>query len=177
MKSAPSAHWKETPRYFRNPPTGCYRRVAYRCVEIRYHIGGHGPVAHTRFQVWNPKFATWQEAAEEAAPGERFGLVLTEAQFEARTFPPEDLPPMGREAARKLIERAASGQRVVTVRFVKRTTGKLRTMRFRYDAEFARHGRFKFDPKAKGLLAVYDVERGAQRFINLDGVREVAGRS
>ena len=171
MKNAPSTNWKETPRYFRNPETGCYRRVAYRRVEIQYHVGGHGPVARTRFQVWNPKFATWQEAAEAAKPGERFGLVLTEAQFEAYTYPAEDLPPMARAWARRML--TARPGRETVCRFVKRTTGELRVMRFRYDPQSAMCGRYGFDPKAKGLLPVYDVEKNARRFINLDGVRTV----
>ena len=168
---------RDAARYYRNPETGRYCRVAYRRVEIRYWVGGRGPVTRTRFKVWNPEHGSLEEQEARATAGERFALVLTKEQFEARTFPPEDLPPMDREVARRLIERAAAERpgETLACRFVKRTNGELRRMRFRYDPQSA--GRCGFDPKAKGLLPVYDVERGAQRFINLDGVREVAGRS
>jgi hypothetical protein len=59
---------------------------------------------------------------------------------------------------------------VLTVRFVKRTAGALRAMRFRLPEGGGRYG---FDPAVKGLLPVFDVELGGRRFVNLDGVRTV----
>lgn len=162
-------------RFFRCPETGRFQRIAYRRVELRIWIGGRGRVPCTRYQVWNPERGSLEEQQARAEAGERFALVLTPEQFDRLTFPPEDLPPMGREAARQSIERAAAecpGETLACC-FVKRTDGTLRQMRFRYDPQSA--ARYGFDPRAKGLLPVFDVEKGARRFINLDGVREVAG--
>ena len=168
----------DVPRYFRDGE-GRFRPVAYKRHGRRDWIGGKGYVYRRVVSVWNPAKGTLAEAGEAAAPGERFAVQMTESEFARRTYPPEDLPPMGREAARQLIERAAADRpgEALACRFVKHTDGSLRVMRFRYDPQTAASGRFKFEPKAKGLLPVFDVEKGARRFINLDGVRSVAGRS
>lgn len=50
--------------------------------------------------------------------------------------------------------------------FVKRTDGELRRMRYRYDPERSA----PFDAAERGLLPVWDLDRGAARFVNLDGV-------
>jgi len=52
---------------------------------------------------------------------------------------------------------------------VKRTNGKLRRMRFRYDPE--RSAPFA-GAAGRGLLPVWDLDKGAARFVNLDGVVE-----
>jgi hypothetical protein len=73
-------------------------------------------------------------------------------------------PQMRREAAReRLTARPGTRRRVV---FVKRTNGELRRMRFRYDPERSA----PFDAAARGLLPVWDLDKGAARFVNLDGV-------
>ena len=75
-------------------------------------------------------------------------------------------PCLGREAAReRLTARPGTRRRVV---FVKRTDGSLRRMRFRYDPERSA----PFDAEAKGLLPVWDLDKDAARFVNLDGVVE-----
>ena len=173
------AEWKERPRY-RRDEEGNYHRVAYRRWARRDWIGGKGYVYFDVVTVWSPERGTLEEAGEDAEPGEQFALVLTESGFVRKTYPPQDLPPVGREEARKQITSAARKRpgKALTCRFVKRTTGELRTMRFRYDPQKVARNKanagFQFDPKAKGLLSVYDVEKGAQRFINLDGVRTVS---
>jgi hypothetical protein len=75
-------------------------------------------------------------------------------------------PCLDREAAReRLTARPGTRRRVV---FVKRTDGSLRRMRFRYDPERSA----PFDAAAKGLLPVWDLDKDAARFVNLDGVVE-----
>ena len=74
-------------------------------------------------------------------------------------------PCLGREAAReRLTARPGTRRRVV---FVKRTNGKPRRMRFRYDPERTPP---LDDAVARGLLPVWDLDKGAARFVNLDGV-------
>jgi len=76
-------------------------------------------------------------------------------------------PCLDREAAReRLTARPGTERRAV---FVKRTNGKLRRMRFRYDPE--RSAPFA-GAEAKGVLPVWDLDKGAARFVNLDGVVE-----
>lgn len=165
--------WEEHPRWWRDKD-GQYHRVAYRRVEICYWVGGRGPTPRTRYQVWNTDFDTWQEAGKAADPGETFGQIFTTEEFERLTYPTEDLPPVGREAARKALT-ARPGEEQVC-RFVKRTSGELRVMCFRYDPERDRRGRYGYDPKAKGLLPVFDLDKEAPRMVNLDGVRTVGQR-
>lgn len=168
--------WEEHPRYWRDGE-GRYHRIAYWRHTPRYWIGGKGYVHTPVVSVWKPEQGyTKDEAGRGAAPGEQFALMFSSEDFERKAYPPEDLPPIGREAAREHIERAARERpgSVQRVRFVKRTNGELRVMRFRLlDGERAKCTRFQFDPKAKGLLPVYDVEKQVQRFVNLDGVRTV----
>lgn len=78
---------------------------------------------------------------------------------------------MTRNQARSLIE--THPRRTLVVRFVKRTDGRLRRMSCVYypaEAECATYG---FDPVRKGLLPVWDMEKGAERFVNLDRVESV----
>ncbi len=78
---------------------------------------------------------------------------------------------MNRTEAKAIIE--AHPHRTLVVRFIKRTDGSLRRMvciHFPKQAEFAR---FRFNPAAKGLAAVWDLEKGARRFVNLDGVQSI----
>lgn len=79
---------------------------------------------------------------------------------------------MKRHEARGLIE--SNAEKIITVRFIKRTDGKLRTMRCIYYPKAANKATFRFNPVAKGLITVWDVEKGAPRFINLDGVQEIS---
>ena len=50
------------------------REIAYRPLSIPFHVGGHGPVSTTLYEVWNP------------AKAER-RIVLTPDAFEALTTP------------------------------------------------------------------------------------------
>ena len=74
-------------------------------------------------------------------------------------------------AAKSLIE--AHPRRTLVVRFRKRTTGRMRRMACIYFPEEAEAARFRFDPAAKGLLPVWDVEKGARRFVSLDSVQSI----
>lgn len=105
----------------------------------------------------------------------RFGVEVTPegeaTSFELMSAFRHDLakgyirPQMGRETAReRLTARPGTERRAV---FVKRTNGELRRMRFRYDPE--RSTPFA-GAEAKGLLPVWDLDKGAARFVNLDGV-------
>lgn len=78
---------------------------------------------------------------------------------------------MNRTDARNLITENA--RRTLIVRFIKRTTGELRRMVCIYYPEGAKKATFRFNPVAKGLVPVWDVEKGGHRFINLDGVQSV----
>lgn len=160
------------PRYFRDPATGQFHRVAYTRRARRDWIGGRGYVWTRVVHVWNPAKGSLEEQAADAGPGERFAVVMTEGQFARLTFGVEDLPPLKREAARRMLTARPGSER--ECQFVKRTDGSLRAMRFRYDPQKAARGRFGFDPKVKGLLPVWDLDKQAARFINLDGVRTVA---
>lgn len=62
---------------------------------------------------------------------------------------------------------------VCVVYFVKRTTGEMRRMVCIYDPKRSEAQRFKFNPRTKGLLPVFDVEKGEPRMINLSGVRKI----
>jgi hypothetical protein len=75
-------------------------------------------------------------------------------------------------------EKATSDGTIFTVDFIKRTTGEMRKMNCRRGVKkgVTGEGR-KFDPKAKNLLGVFDMqvvetsgEKGAFRFINLEGL-------
>ena len=170
--------WQEHPRWWRTS-AGEYCRLAYQRHGRRDWIGGRGWVWRDVVSVWDPSRArTKEEVGESADWGEQFALVLTPEEFERKTYPPEHLPPMGREAARRALVSRAGEE--VTCRFVKRTNGELRVMRLRYDppegnpSEDGR-GCYGYDPKAKGLLPVFDLDKEAPRMVNLDGVRTIDG--
>ena len=78
---------------------------------------------------------------------------------------------MNRHTARQIIE--AHPNRTLVIRFVKRTDGTLRRMVCIHFPEKAEQTRFRFNPAAKGLIAVWNLEKGARRFVNLDGVCSV----
>ena len=76
------------------------------------------------------------------------------------------------EQARQVIE--AHDGALLTVYFTKRTPGpdgqrRRRRMLCLYNEERAEQARFRFNPAEKQLLAVWDCEKGARRFISLDG--------
>lgn len=68
-----------------------------------------------------------------------------------------------------------------TVKFIKRTTGELRTMNCRRDVKkHLKGGELKYSPNTKGLVTVwecksldYDKKDAGYRMINLDGVTEI----
>lgn len=81
-----------------------------------------------------------------------------------------------REQARAAIEDRP--RRILTVRFIKRTPDRngqraLRVMRCVYYPDEAARTRFRFNPRAKDLVPVWDTEKGGRRFVSLEGVREV----
>lgn len=61
--------------------------------------------------------------------------------------------------------------KVFRVEFIKRSTGELRVMHARIGVSKDVKGvGLAFDPFAKGLLTVYDMNKDAYRMINLDAV-------
>ncbi len=69
--------------------------------------------------------------------------------------------------ALQMVEAARSG-RIFTVQFIKRTTGELRTMSCRRGVRKGVKGvGMSYDPLSKGLLTVWDVNKGQHRMINL----------
>ena len=56
-----------------------------------------------------------------------------------------------------------------TVTFVKRTDGTTRTMNARFGVKkYLKGGELPYDPSAKGLLPVFDMQKNAYRMINTD---------
>ena len=56
-----------------------------------------------------------------------------------------------------------------TVTFVKRTDGTTRTMNARFGVKkYLKGGELPYDPIAKGLLPVFDMQKNAYRMINTD---------
>lgn len=67
----------------------------------------------------------------------------------------------------EFIARVRNG-RIFTLEFVKRTTGEFRVMNARLGVKaYVKGVGLKFDPKAKDLLGVFDLQKGEYRFINL----------
>lgn len=79
---------------------------------------------------------------------------------------------VNREEAEAIL-RAQRG-RFFRATFIKRTTGELRTMVARMGVtKHLTGGQLGFNPHKKGLLPVFDVQKRAYRFVNLDGLVEV----
>lgn len=77
---------------------------------------------------------------------------------------------------RDRILKAGEGGKIMTVKFVKRTTGEVRVMNCRLGVKVHLKGGVQaYDPKTKNLLTVFDMQKGAYRNINLDQVLEVNG--
>lgn len=104
----------------------------------------------------------------------RISQELAEMHRQA-TAEEEDAPAengqLDAERARKVIEENA--RRSLVVRFVKRTDGTLRRMFCIYYPEAAERATFRFNPGEKNLIPVFDCEKGARRFISLDGVQSI----
>lgn len=67
------------------------------------------------------------------------------------------------------------GNQFFTVTFVKRSTGKTRVMNCRKGVRSKWvGGALKFNPAEKKLVSVYDMQKGAFRFISLDEIRRIA---
>lgn len=74
---------------------------------------------------------------------------------------------------KKLNELVGNG-RFATVVFVKRSTGELRRMRFRTGVKrYLAGGDPSYDAGNRGLLVVYDLDRGDYRSIPSEGVVEL----
>lgn len=76
----------------------------------------------------------------------------------------------GKEA-KKLI--ATHANEVLIVDFDKKTDGKPRKMRAIFYKEFADEVRHSFNPDEKGILQVWDLEKGARRFVHLNGTNTI----
>jgi hypothetical protein len=80
---------------------------------------------------------------------------------------------MDREAAVTWIKTESKG-RIFVVDFIKRTNGAKRHMVCRYGVKMNIKGvGLSFDPTAKQLIVVWDVEKGAWRMINIPGMRGI----
>ena len=105
-----------------------------------------------------------REKAEEACQERQQEQSTEKAQAELSDGPRTGDAFAREEARRLLTARPGAVQRVA---FMKRTDGSLRTMRFRYDPD----ARTPIPNAAsRGLLPVYDLDKRAARFVNLDGV-------
>ncbi len=78
---------------------------------------------------------------------------------------------MTRTEALQTIRRHAGD--LLLIHFTKRTDGTHRRMVCIYNPEAAERQTFRFNPVARGLCPVWDVEKGARRFVNLDGVLSI----
>lgn len=91
---------------------------------------------------------------------------------------PEETPaPVGTQSisadeAVKIIK--DSKGKFFTVTFIKRTDGSTRVMNARLGVKvFLKGGELPFDPVAKRLLPVYDVQKHDYRMINLDSIKQL----
>ncbi|QXD17019.1 hypothetical protein GQ464_008830 [Rhodocaloribacter litoris] len=78
---------------------------------------------------------------------------------------------MTRTEALQTIRRHAG--ELLVVHFTKRTDGTHRRMVCIFNPEAAEREAFRFNPAARGLVPVWDVEKGGRRFVNLDGVESI----
>lgn len=78
---------------------------------------------------------------------------------------------MTRTEALETIRRHAGD--LLLIHFTKRTDGTHRRMLCIFNPEAAERQTFRFNPAARGLVPVWDVEKGARRFVNLDGVQSI----
>lgn len=71
----------------------------------------------------------------------------------------------------EFVKRTSNGH-IFTTEFVKRTTGELRVMNCRRGVSKGVKGvGMSYDPAAKALLTVFDMQKGAFRMINLEDLR------
>jgi len=78
------------------------------------------------------------------------------------------------EQAKEMVE-GYKGNKFFTVTFVKRTNGELRVMNCRKGVKkHLKGGVKKYDPKAKNLVCVYDVQSKGYRSIALESIKEVS---
>lgn len=68
----------------------------------------------------------------------------------------------------------SSEGKIISVDFIKRTTGEKRTMNCRFGVKKGITGAgMKYDPLEHGLIPVFDMQKKAFRMINLDTVLEI----
>jgi hypothetical protein len=80
---------------------------------------------------------------------------------------------MSRQDALNLIR--SSDGRIFGVRFVKRSTGELRTMNCRLGVtSHLQGGERSYDPDAKGLVTVFDMHKNGYRSIPVEGIVAVS---
>lgn len=80
------------------------------------------------------------------------------------------------EQIRRAIKKAAGGT-IFSVQFIKRTTGEVRDMVCRLGVAKDLTGEgLKFDPVAKKLLTVWDVQKKGYRSIPLDAIQKIVVR-
>lgn len=64
--------------------------------------------------------------------------------------------------------------RIFAVEFVKRSTGELRLMNCRTDvSKYVTGAGLSYDPKAKGLITVFDMCKHGYRSIPVDGIQRI----
>ena len=76
------------------------------------------------------------------------------------------------EDAIALIEN--SNGKIITVDFIKRTTGELRTMNCRLGVrKHLKGGELAYDPKEKGLITVFDMQKAGYRSIATESIQRI----
>lgn len=73
----------------------------------------------------------------------------------------------------RILEELDDGK-IFSVLFIKKTTGEKRQMLARRGVKSARHGgELKYDPVARGLFPVFDVEKEGYRMIPVENIIEI----
>jgi len=80
-----------------------------------------------------------------------------------------ETPAYTSKTARKAFELITSASAIAVVYFTKRTTGELRRMVCTFDPAVT----MRYNPAAKNVLPVFDVEKGEYRTVSLDRVLSV----
>lgn len=80
------------------------------------------------------------------------------------------------ESKADLIRKLGENGRILTVTFIKRTTGELRVMNCRLGVKKGVKGiGMSYNPAEKNLLGVYDMQNGGFRMIALESILKISG--
>jgi hypothetical protein len=92
-----------------------------------------------------------------------------------------DIVSIERNKVAELVHTLKQSNTVFYVEFIKKTTGEVRKMKCRGGVtKGLSGGELAFDPKSKGLIGVFDMEKPdgdkSYRFINVEGVLAISGQ-